>query len=218
MEGSYFYRFMCWYDQRWRRKHQVRKIDELVSLSFESYRGERKKMNDESWIEPGDRLGILHFNRECFSAGGTSARDYVRSGLRFRRLIMASFTQLAARIQDDPELREVQALHGISWLPPHGEKVGFMIEKVPDSLVNRVRKFYFRLLLKAFFPVLAARENHRLEPHAFWMTRQNLINNFSGELRSNAIRSRKNSIGEPDEQSSANQSAAILPAQLADFS
>lgn len=213
MEGTWFYRFMCWYDRRWREKHKVQKIDELISLSYENYRDERREMNDGTWLEPGDKLGIIHFNRECFSAPGTSARDYARSGLRFRKLIIASFTQMAVKMQTDPELREVKALHGISWLPPHGEKVGFMIEKVPDSFVNRVRKFYFRLLLKTFFPVLAARENQRLEPHAYWMTRNNLIKHFSAEMLNYETRKSSARASESDAGESG-----ILADQVADLS
>src|SRR5690606_33995725 len=46
MSGSVFYRVMSWYDALWRRRHQVERIDELLSLSYENYAGERKAMND----------------------------------------------------------------------------------------------------------------------------------------------------------------------------
>lgn len=183
MNATLFYRLMCHYDQLWRRWHKVEKIDQLISLSYEGYTGTRRVMNDGTWIEPGDLLAILHFNRECFTEAGTSAREYTRSALRFRKLLIESFTNLSTRLNSCENLAEVKAFYGVSWLPPHGEKVGFMIERLPDSLLNRVRKFYFRLLLKAFFPVLAARENNRLQPHAFWLTRQNLLNHFPQESR-----------------------------------
>jgi len=191
MSKGLFYRFMCWYDQRWREWHKVEKIDELISLSLGEHKGERRLMSDGTWIEPGDCLAILHFNRECFIPPGNTPRDYVRSALHFRKLILASFGQLSQRIQTDPMLRDVKALYGVSWLPPHGEKVGFEIERIPDSLLNNVRKFYFRVLLKTFFPVLAARENNRLQPHAYWLTRQNLIRHFSRDNSSDESASSK---------------------------
>lgn len=219
MKGTLFYRFMCRYDQLWRRWHKVEKIDQLISLAFEKYTGERRVMNDGTWIEPGDGLAILHFNRECFTESGTSAREYTRSALRFRKLLIESFTHLAARVNEDENFAQVKAFYGVSWLPPHGEKVGFMIERLPDSLLNRVRKFYFRLLLKTFFPVLAARENNRLQPHAFWLTRRNLINYFSKEKRSDGFR-----INKPQKFSSADAQAGsgeLVPgksARLASYS
>ncbi len=179
MNSGLFYRFMCWYDARWRRRHNVEKFDELISFSFEHFSGERRVMNDGSWIEPGDALAILHFNRECFSS---SSRDYMRNALRFRKLILGSLARLAKDINNHEKLMQVKAFHGISWLPPHGEKFGFLIEQLPDSALNRLRKYYFRLLLKAFFPQVAERENKRIQPHAYWLTRQNLLKHFSGEV------------------------------------
>lgn len=220
MSGSPFHRFMCWYDRVWREWHKVEKIDDLISLSFERYTGEAKLMNDDSWLQPGDQLAIMHFNRECFVSPGTSPRDYVRSALHFRKLIIASFTQLAQRFRtDDPRFREVKVLHGVSWLPPHGEKVGFMIERLPDNLLNRVRKFYFRLLLKTFFPVLAARENTRLQPHAYWLTRSNLLHHFSEELYPDEFRSHRQEdpeSGEPGTPES--ESFSAVPGRVADYS
>src|SRR5690606_21431920 len=199
MSNGLFYRFMCWYDQRWREWHNVEKIDELISLSLGEHKGERRLMSDGTWIEPGDCLAILHFNRECFIPPGNTPRDYVRSALHFRKLILASFGQLSQRIQTDPRLCDVKALYGVSWLPPHGEKVGFEIERIPDSFLNNVRKLYFRLLLKTFFPVLAARENNRLQPHAYWLTRQNLIRNFSGDTATDELATTTKQHGEPQE-------------------
>lgn len=174
---------MCWYDAHWRRRHGVEIMDELISLSFEKFSGERRAMNDGTWIEPGDELAILHFNRECFTAAGSSSRDSARSALQFRRLLIASLTRLAARMEED-KFKSVKALHGVSWLPPHGEKIGFMVQRLPDSLLNRIRKIYFGLLLKAFFPALAARTSHQIQPHAYWLTRKNLCNHFSGDSAS----------------------------------
>ena len=54
MSGTWFNRVMTWYDTLWRRLHRVEKIDELLSLSYENYQGERKAMNDGTWLEPGD--------------------------------------------------------------------------------------------------------------------------------------------------------------------
>lgn len=174
-----FYRLMCWYDARWRRKHRVEKFDALISFSFENFSGERRIMNDGTWIEPGDALAILHFNRECFPATDDRARDYMRNALRFRKLILASLTQLATAIHNHEKLRQVKAFHGISWLPPHGEKFGFLIEQLPDSALTRIRTVYFRLLLNTFFPQVAERESKRIQPHAYWLTRQNLLKYFS---------------------------------------
>lgn len=184
MSRGLFYSFMCHYDRLWRKFHKVEYINDLVSLSLEPWQGERKAMNDGTWIEPGDCLAILHFNRECFMDPGTSPKDYIRAALHFRKLILTSFGELAERFRVEERFKDVKAFHGVSWLPPHGEKVGFMIEKVPDSWGNRFRNFYFKILLKTFFPVLAARQS-KVQSHAYWLTRQQLFTHFSQEAPTN---------------------------------
>jgi hypothetical protein len=172
---------MCWYDAWWRRRHGVEKFDELLSFSFEKYAGERRMLNDGTWVEPGDWLAILHFNRECFMNSTTNPKEYLRNALRFRKLILSSFGQLALDINTNEKFFMVKAFHGVSWLPPHGEKLGFLIERLPDSMLNRIRTFYFKILLKTFFPHLAAAEKNRIQPHAYWLTRKSLLKNFTPE-------------------------------------
>src|SRR5690606_36538578 len=122
MSTGLFYRCMSWYDSWWRRRHRVEKFDELISFSFENFSGERRVLNDGTCIEPGDALAIMHFNRECFSS---ASRVYMRNALRFRKLILASLSKLADDFHQHEQLKRVKAFHGISWLPPHGEKCGF---------------------------------------------------------------------------------------------
>ncbi|HTF85906.1 YkoP family protein [Cellvibrio sp. ARAG 10.3] len=212
MSGNWFNRIMTWYDTLWRRLHRVEKIDELLSLSYEVYKGERKAMNDDTWLEPGDALAILHFNHECFNAGN-NPREYARGALRFRRLLVKSLNHLASRINNEKKFKDIKALHGVTWIAPHGEKVGFMIERLPTTWGNRMRQFYFRLLLKAFFPTLAARENDRLQPHAFWLTRNNLLNYFSEESHTDEFRNRK----ARNSESGGFESEPTPAVQLADY-
>jgi hypothetical protein len=171
-----FYRFLSWYDTYWRRKHNVERFDDLLSFSFENFSGDRRTIGNGIWIEPGDCLAIIHFNRECFVHSTNDSKQNTRNALRFRRLILSSFKQLAQDINENEKFSNVKAFHGISWLPPHGEKLGFVIERVPDSIFNSIRKFYFTVLLKTFFPNLAIQS---IEPHAYWLTRQTLLTNFS---------------------------------------
>ena len=187
MKSTLFYRFMCWYDARWRRKHGVEKFDDLLSFSFEKFTGERRVMNDGTWVEPGDWLAILHFNRECFTGSSSNPQHYIRNALRFRKLLLSSFRKLAQDVNHNEKFIMVKAFHGVSWLPPHGEKLGFLIERLPDSSLNVVRKVYFKILLKVFFPHVAAQEKNPIQPHAYWLTRHNLLRYFSPEPLENEL-------------------------------
>lgn len=187
MRNTLFYRFMCWYDAWWRRRNGVEKFDDLLSFSFETFSGERRIMNDGTWVEPGDYLAILHFNRECFTNASAHPKDYIRNALRFRKLLLSSFRQLAKDINKNEKFIRVKALHGVSWLPPHGEKLGFLIERLPDSTLNSLRKFYFKILLTVFFPHVAATEKNPIQPHAYWLTRKNLLKYFAAEPLGNEL-------------------------------
>ena len=180
MTAKLFYRLVSCYDKLWRYRHKVEKIDQLISLSFERFSGQPTAMNDGTWIEPGDHLAILHFNHDCFHGFHSHSGGYARGALRFRKLLMLSFRQLAERVAQEPRFEKIKAFHGVSWLPPHGEKVGFMIDRLPDTMINHLRKLYFRILLKTFFPALASR-NKPTHPHAYWLTRNNLLKYFPGE-------------------------------------
>lgn len=181
-----FHRFLSWYDTYWRRKHGVERFDELLSFSFETYKGRPRKMGDGSWINPGDKLAIIHFNRDCFSNPTNDKKQNARNALRFRRLIFSSFQKLAVAVNEDETFFDIKAFHGISWLPAHGEKVGFEIEKVPNSIINSIRKFYFKILLNTFFPHLA-QQTHRIEPNAYWLTRETLLKNFSHQSPATSV-------------------------------
>lgn len=181
MKTTFFYRVICWYDGYWRRRHGVEKFDELLSFSFEQYTGERRRMNDDSWLEPGDGLVILHFNRECFINSSANPKDYIRNALRFKKLFISSFNQLAKEINENEKFDLVKVFYGVNWMPPHGEKLGFLIERLPESFVNHVRKLYFKILLKTLFPHITAVDKNRIQPHAYWLTRNNLLKHFAAE-------------------------------------
>jgi hypothetical protein len=78
-------------------------------------------------------------------------------------------------------LRELSIISGITWFKPHGNKVGFESEPLPEGRQKWLLKNHFRLLLYALFPHLAKRENARLEPHRFWLTKNRLIESITAK-------------------------------------
>lgn len=174
-----FYRTFNFYDGLWRSLHRVREVDQLISLSVVTWKGGQKPLGNTT-ISRGDRLVQLHLNHSGFSGGGTTRKGKsLGQALAFRRKLFGSMNRLAGMIERDPAMRDVKALYGVTWFPPHGDKVGFIVERLPDSWTVRLQKIHFRLLLKAFFPALAKRENIRLHPHVYWMTRGDLLGNFA---------------------------------------
>jgi hypothetical protein len=187
IKNGLIYRALCRYDAWWRRRHKVEKFDDLLSFSFTTFSGKPRAMNDGSWIEPGDRLAILHFNRECFVGASADPKHALRNALHFRKLLRASFTRLALDINSNQQFADIKALHGTSWIPPHGEKLGFLIEQAPHSLLSAIQALYFKVLLQVFFPHVAARGKGAVRPHNYWLTRHNLLRYFSAESMENEL-------------------------------
>lgn len=172
-----FGRLMGVYDLCWRGLHRVMPVDELVSLSFETYQGPPRVIGSRNVIREGDLIAHLHFNRRCLYDERSGDRSS-RLAFRFARLLFASLGQLAQRVEaGDEPLSRVQAFYGVTWFRPHGQKLGFSVERLPESFLNRMRRVHFRLFLQAFFPHLAPQAPD-LHPHAFWLPQDQLLQHF----------------------------------------
>jgi hypothetical protein len=177
MIGPLFRWLMGLYDLCWRRVHRVEPVDALVSLSYQTYRGPTRVIGSRSVIREGDLVAHLHFNRQCLFGQRSGPTDS-RLAFHFARLLFASLGQLAQRVEAGEEpLSRVQALHGVTWFRPHGQRLGFSVERLPDTFLNRMRRLHFRLFLRAFFPDLE-RQAADLHPHAFWLPRDQLVQRF----------------------------------------
>lgn len=157
------------YDRVWRRWHNVKPFDDIVSLAITPYQGRARTLTDGTRLEPGDRLGIIHFNHDSFS----SSHSRMRAALQFRRDFSSSLHRLAKSMETDPLLQEVKALYGETWLRPHGRKVGFIVEPLPRTWRTRLQHLYLRFLLWVQFPHLA-RRNRDTWLNAYWLTRRQL--------------------------------------------
>lgn len=173
-----FRRLVICLDWLWRRLRRVRPVDSLLSLSLKSYRGDPGKLPRGIALKRGDLLAILHLNHDCLADMDAAGNTNLRGALRFRRRLIDSLQRIAQRLQNDPQLGRVKAVYGVTWFRPHGERLGFIVEPLPDNWMTRLRILPFRVLLQALFPALARREYGRLHPHAFWLSRQELLTRF----------------------------------------
>lgn len=157
------------YDRSWRRRNNVRPFDEVLSLGVAAYAGPERTLEDGTHLKVGDRLGIIHFNHDGFSAD----QNRIRAALRFRRQFARSLQRLADSLDTDATLKGIKALYGETWIRPHGLKVGFIVEPLPRTWRTRWQHRYLRFLLWVQFPHLA-RGNRDTWLHAYWLTRRHL--------------------------------------------
>ncbi len=163
----------------YRRLFGLRAVGELIYLGRGRYRGPGKVLADRTRINPGDPVGILHFDNLRLAAIEKQPGSQRHRGFVFMRLLRASLALLAERVQTEPVLEDLASFRGVTWLPPHGRHLGFEVETLPAGLHARWLKLHFRLMLYAFYPESAARQHRSLKPHVYWLTRRQLLARYA---------------------------------------
>jgi hypothetical protein len=164
-------------DSAYQRLHDLVGVGPLLYVGRAPHQDRAIEFPDGTMLETGQAVGTLHFNNDRFTRiDGRNAR---RAALEFTRLMLQSLHELAHLSRQDPDFQHLAAYHGISWLPAHGARVGFLSSPYPDGLKKRWMNWHFKLLIWAFAP---ARESRlaQPDPHHFWLTRIELLQRFPG--------------------------------------
>jgi hypothetical protein len=171
--------FLC-YDASYRVLHRLYPVSNFLYLKISRYRGEFRIFADGTALHDGDPIGIIHFNNH-YLAGVYATGSGRRAAYAFGYAFIESMRRLAVELERNPAFRELAVISGVTWFKPHGNKIGFESEPLPDGRHKRLLIKHFRLLLYAMFPHLAKREGARLEPHRFWLTRDRLIESITAQ-------------------------------------
>jgi hypothetical protein len=181
------------YESCYKRLQKLQPIDDFMYLKKSRYAGNTRIFSDGTVLNNGDTIGIIHFNNNYLARvyvdGGKNGR---RAAFVFGYALIRSMQNLALELKQNPSLQELSVINGITWFKPHGNKVGFESEPLPEGRRKWLLKNHFRLLLYALFPHLAKRENARLEPHCFWLTKNRLIESITANDNHVAQRLSKN--------------------------
>jgi hypothetical protein len=71
---------------------------------------------------------------------------------------------------------------GVTWIPAHGEVVGFVSTPMPMTWRTRLLARHFRLLMWVFAPAARIRARGDAAPRLYWLTRTALEHNL-GKLK-----------------------------------
>jgi len=167
-------------DDLYHQRHRLQPVGEILYVGRARYRGPARQFADATRLAPGELVGTLHFNNARFPQ--IDAASSSRAALRFVRLMLESMQILASRAREDPLFSDLAVYHAVSWLPPHGRRIGFTTEPFPPGPRKRLIAAYFRLLVWAFAPAEQTRAAARPDPTIYWLTRTQLLHRF-GELR-----------------------------------
>ncbi|MFW5454086.1 YkoP family protein [Thioalkalivibrio sulfidiphilus] len=170
-------------DERYHRRHGLQPVGEVLYAGRARYRGPVREFPDGTRLAPGDCIGTLHFNNARVVR--IEADTATRVAWRFARLMLESLRILADRARRDAGFADLPVYHAVTWLPPHGERIGFITEPFPDGPRRLMISAYFRLLVWAFAPAEQTRVAAKPDPTVYWLTRKELQRRF-GEVRDDA--------------------------------
>jgi hypothetical protein len=166
----------AWYS----RRHRLRALGPALLLGRSRYRGPELRFDDGTVLRNNDPIGRLHFNNANIAALGEGSMH--RVGFRFARLMRESLRELAQEAHADPALHDLRVFQGVTWLPSHGEVVGFVSTPMPQTWRTRLLARHFRMLMWVFAPAARIRARGQAEPRLYWLTRTALTQNL-GKLK-----------------------------------
>ena len=166
-------RVEAWYN----RRHRLQAVGQVLLVGRVRYRGPEKLFPDGTLLRPDDVIGQLHFSNRNIAglgAGGTQL-----TGFRFARLMRESLRLLVHSAHNDPALSTISVFTGVTWIPAHGDVVGFISEPLPRTWRTWWLGPYFRLLSWVFSPSAGGRERRKAQPRVYWLTRAMLAQNLN---------------------------------------
>jgi len=144
---------------------------------------------DGTVLRPGARIGILHLNNDRVTALAHADELSGLPGLRLRRQMVASLTELAGRCASDGPLRDVGAFSATTIFHRGLQRLGF--EEASGLTWPRLVSGYQRALLVTLRRGAAPRQrpSHR-EAKQLWISRKTLLLRYGSadELSTTQIR------------------------------
>lgn len=166
------------YDRLYRLVFRLRPVGPLLYVGCSRYRGPTRVFTDQTELCPGDPIGTLHVNNALIASLYETDGTGLRVALAFSRLLLASLESLGAEARTDSWLRDIPAYQGINWFRPRGKHIGFQVEALVEGPRAGLLRWHFRLLLYAFSGGDQSWKTRPVQPHVFWLTRQQLIKHF----------------------------------------
>lgn len=162
-------------DRWYFKRYQLRGVGPVLFLGRAVYQGPDIQFEDGTTLRDQDVIGRLHFNNASIASLGEGSMQ--RVGFRFAKLMRESLRQLAQVAQSDPSLQDIHVFQGVTWIPSHGEVVGFVSTPLPQTWKTRLLTAHFRMLSWVFAPAARIRGREHAQPRLYWLTRTALAQN-----------------------------------------
>lgn len=166
----------AWYYKR----YNLQTLGPVLFIGRAQYRGPEMRFEDGTLLRQNDYIGRLHFNNASIAALGEGSMH--RVGFRFAKLMRESLRKLAEAAHNEPSLADIKVFQGTTWIPAHGEVVGFVSTPMPKTWRTKLLSAHFRMLMWVFAPAKQIRGREPAEPRLYWLTRDALARNI-GKLK-----------------------------------
>jgi hypothetical protein len=173
-------RVLGWVDAWYYRRYKLQTLGPVLFIGRARYRGPELRFEDGTLLRENDYIGRLHFNNASIAALGEGSMH--RVGFRFAKLMRESLRRLAEAAHNDPTFADVRVFQGTTWIPAHGEVVGFVSTPLPRSWKTWLLSAHFKMLMWVFAPSGRIRSREQAEPRLYWLTREALARNL-GKLK-----------------------------------
>jgi peptidoglycan-N-acetylglucosamine deacetylase len=121
----------------------------IIRYKLRRYKGAATVLNDGSSIKTGDTIIELHLNNDWFRRRRKLNLKVSQSPREFLSCFAQDLRFLARQLNDGP-LGSVTALHGSTILDVAARRLGFQVDKLPDSLWNKGARFYMSGLMQVY--------------------------------------------------------------------
>lgn len=158
------------------RRYKLKTLGPVLFVGRTHYRGPELKFDDGTLLRDNDVIGRLHFNNASIAALGEGSMH--RVGFRFAKLMRESLRKLAEAAHNDPAFADVRVYQGTTWIPAHGEVVGFVSTPMPKTWKTKLLSAHFKMLMWVFAPAARIRNREQAEPRLYWLTREALSRNL----------------------------------------
>jgi hypothetical protein len=158
------------------RRYELKTLGPVLFVGRTQYRGPELRFDDGTLLRDNDIIGRLHFNNASIAALGEGSMH--RVGFRFAKLMRESLRKLAEAAHNDPAFADVRVFQGTTWIPAHGEVVGFVSTPMPKTWRTKLLSAHFKMLMWVFAPAARIRNREQAEPRLYWLTRAALSRNL----------------------------------------
>ncbi|HUX47876.1 MAG TPA: hypothetical protein VMV76_01665 [Dehalococcoidia bacterium] len=152
----------------------------IICFDLRRYKGPIRVLNDGSKVRTGDTIIELHLNNAWFKRRRKLNLRASQSPREFLGCFAQDLHFLAQQITSGM-FGNITALHGSTLLDVAARRLGFQVDKLPDSLWKKGGRFYMAGLMQVYHlrgdKVSRLREKPR-ELKEVWLSRATLLTRY----------------------------------------